>query len=87
MKHLNVNWMDQVGEKKGIKFEHLMQQAKAKYHLLTFLSKWGTKSQEQEELITLKAQILLSISPKAFKKTKGKIKKEKSKNVQKKNEE
>ncbi len=57
MKRLQDDWTDQVCEMKGIKFEHLMQCAKAKYNLLVSLGKWGTKSQEQKELIALKAQL------------------------------
>ncbi len=51
------NWMDQVGEMKNIKFEQLMQHAKAKYDLLLSMGKWGIKTKEQEEIIALKAQL------------------------------
>lgn len=49
------NWMDQVGDIKmlSIKYEQLMQQAKAKYDSLISLGRWGAKIQEQEELIVL----------------------------------
>ncbi len=96
MKRLHDDWMDQVGEMKGIKFEHLMQRAKAKYDLLVSLGKWGTKWQEQEELIALKAQLegmkdaALQLTKKlknASNQTKGKMKKDtESKRGQKKDE-
>ncbi len=57
MRCLHDDWMDQVGEMKNIKFEQLMQCAKAKYNLLVLMGKWGTKTKEQEEIITLKAQL------------------------------
>ncbi len=57
MKCLYDNWMDQVGEMKNIKFEQLMQRMKAKFDLFVSLGIWGTKTNEQEEIVTQKVQL------------------------------
>lgn len=57
LKFMYSNWMDQVGGMKNIKFIHLMQYAKAKFDLLISLGKWGTKTNEQEEIIALKVPL------------------------------
>lgn len=57
MKCLYNDWMDQVDEMKNIKFKQLMHNAKAKFNLLVSVRKWGIKAKEQEEIITLKAQV------------------------------
>ncbi len=51
-KNLYDDWMDQVRNMKITKFKHSIQQAKARYNLFMFLSKW-----EQEEVIALKAKL------------------------------
>jgi hypothetical protein len=57
MKRNQDDWLDQRGDMKDITHEELMKRAKAKYDLLVSKGTWGAKSQDQEKIIALEAQI------------------------------
>ena len=51
------DYWDETAEMKGISVEDLLKKAKAKYDLLKSQGTWGVLSQEQQDIIALKAEL------------------------------